>query len=302
MVNWPTLEMDELAAEFEGRMGFYVEDLESGSTHQYCAAERFPTASVCKICVMVELFGQVAAGTRSLDDRYRLTGAFSGHGSGALKWALDSPELSLRDYCRLMVSISDNMATDLLIDLLGLELINRRMETLGYPNLHTGANMTRFHYTMTDMADAPGSVANDQLMAERSKAKGIDHSSASFADDPANNIAAPGEMGALLGRLCRGEIFNAEISAQMIDMLRLCVDRRMVPHYLKAGVETAHKIGSSGRIKADVGIVFLPAGPLVIAAFALAGRDGVDGAEPIARLTRLAVEALSPQSLKEVQA
>jgi len=84
--------MDELAAEFEGRMGFYVEDLESGSAHQYCAAERFPTASVCKVCVMVELFGQVVAGTRSLDDRHRLTGSFSGHGSGALKWALDGPE------------------------------------------------------------------------------------------------------------------------------------------------------------------------------------------------------------------
>ncbi|MEE3258549.1 MAG: serine hydrolase [Candidatus Latescibacterota bacterium] len=299
MADFPTREMDQLAAGYDGRMGFYVEDLHSGQVHQYCAAERFPTASVCKVCVMVELFRQVAAGARSLDERQRLAGPISRHGTGALKWAVDHPELSLRDYCRLMVSISDNVATDVLIDLLGLKAINGTMQELGYANLHTGANMTRFHYAMAGMADAPGSPENDRRMMERTKAEGVDHGSASFADDPANNLAAPGEMGELLGRLCRGEIASEEASAGMIEMLKLCADRRMIPRYLAPGVETAHKIGSSGWIKADVGIVFLPKGPLVVSAFALAGCDGVDGAEAIAQLNRLAVETLSPESLKE---
>ena len=121
MADLPTRAMDRLAGEFGGRMGFYVEDLNSGGAHGYCADERFPTASVCKVCVMVELFRQVAEGACTLADRHRLAGSISRHGSGTLKWAVDDPELSLRDYCRLMMAISDNVATDALIGLLGLE-------------------------------------------------------------------------------------------------------------------------------------------------------------------------------------
>ncbi len=298
MANLPIRAMDRLAAEFDGRMGFYVEDLNSGVAHGYCADERFPTASVCKVCVMVELFRQVAEGACTLGDRHRLAGSISRHGSGTLKWAVDGPELSLRDYCRLMMAISDNVATDALIGLLGLEAINATMQSLGYPNLHTGATLTRFHYAMAGMADAPGSPENDQRMMERIQAYGIDRDCASFADDPANNLAAPGEMGRLLGRLCRGEIIDAEASVGMVEMLGLAANRDMIPRYLDPGVDIAHKFGSSGRIKADVGIVYLPGGPLVVSAFALAAA-AADGAAAIAELTRLAVGALAPASVKE---
>ena len=279
-------------------MGFYVEDLDSRVAHGYCADERFPTASVCKVCVMVELFRQVAEGARTLDDRHRLSGSISRHGSGTLKWAVNGPELSLRDYCRLMMSISDNVATDVLIGLLGLDAINATMQTLGYPNLHTGATLTRFHYAMAGMADAPGSLENDRQMMERIHARGIDRDCMSFADDPANNLAAPGEIGSLLGRLYRGEIIDADASEGMIEMLGLAADRQMIPRYLNADVDIAHKFGSSGRIKADVGIVYLPGGPMVVSAFALAA-DEADGAKAIAELTRQAVGALAPASLKE---
>ena len=62
-------------------------------------------------------------------------------------------------------------------------------------------------------------------------------------------------------------------------------------------LRVAHKYGSSGRIKGDAGIVFPPQGPLVIAAFALAATDEADGADAIARVSRLSVEALSPVSV-----
>ena len=298
MADLPIRAMDRLAAEFDGRMGFYVEDINSSLTHGYCADERFPTASVCKVCVMVELFRQVVEGARTLDDRHRLVGSISRHGSGTLKWAVDSPELSLRDYCRLMMSISDNVATDALIGLLGLEAINATMQTLGYPNLHTGATLTRFHYAMAGMVDAPGSSENDRRMMEYIQTHGIDRECASFADDPANNLATPGEMGHLLVRLCRGEIIDVDASAGMVEMLGLAASRQMIPRYLDPSVDIAHKFGSSSRIKADVGIVYLPSGPLVISAFALAAGEA-DGAAAIAELTRQTVGALAPTSLKE---
>ena len=298
MADLPIRAMDRLAAEFDGRMGFYVEDINSSLTHGYCADERFPTASVCKVCVMVELFRQVVEGPRTLDDRHRLVGSISRHGSGTLKWAVDSPELSLRDYCRLMMSISDNVATDALIGLLGLEAINATMQTLGYPNLHTGATLTSFHYAMAGMVDAPGSSENDRRMMKYIQTHGIDRECASFTDDPANNLATPGEMGHLLVRLCRGEFIDVDASAGMVEMLGLAANRQMIPRYLDPSVDIAHKFGSSGRIKADVGIVYLPSGPLVISAFALAAGEA-DGAAAIAKLTKQTVGALAPTSLKE---
>lgn len=66
---------------------------------------------------------------------------------------------------------------------------------------------------------------------------------------------------------------------------------------LDPGVKVAHKYGSSGRIKGDAGILFLPAGSLIIAAVALGATDQADGAREIARISRLAVEALSPESV-----
>jgi beta-lactamase class A len=298
MAIFPVQEMDNIAAQFDGRMGFYIEDLHSGAMHQYRAEERFPTASVCKVCVLVELFRRIEAGQWSLDDRFCLEGAFSRHGSGALKWAVDAPELSLRDYCRLMISISDNVATDFLIELLGLEAINSTMIALGYRHLHTGANLTRFHYAMAGQQDAPGSFENDQAMSKRTAAVGIDHACASFCDDPANNLAAPDEMGQLLGRLAQGQVFSPAASAAMVEMLKLCVDRRMIARDLVPAIETAHKIGSSGRIKADVGLVFLPTGALIISAFALAKDDQAAGADAIAEVSRLAIGALAPECLK----
>ena len=74
----------------------------------------------------------------------------------------------------------------------------------------------------------------------------------------------------------------------------------MIPRYLVPTVAVAHKYGSSGRIKGDAGVVFLPQGPMVIAAFALAAKDGADGAEVIARISRLAVGAIAPDCVAKI--
>jgi hypothetical protein len=83
----------------------------------------------------------------------------------------------------------------------------------------------------------------------------------------------------------------------MVEMLGLGTNRTMICRDLDPGVRVAHKYGSSGRIKGDAGIVFLPDGPLVIVAFALGATDQADGAGAIARISRLAVEVLSPESV-----
>ncbi|MDP6065603.1 MAG: serine hydrolase [SAR202 cluster bacterium] len=105
----PTQEMDRVADEFGGGVGFYVKDLATGTLHECNADQRFPTASICKIPVMIELFRQAEEGELSLLDRRRLKQPISAAGTGVLRMMEDDPELTLRDYCRLMIQASDNM-------------------------------------------------------------------------------------------------------------------------------------------------------------------------------------------------
>lgn len=296
---WPRQEMDRAVDEFDGRMGFAVEDLRTGQTHTCNARQRFPTASVCKIPVMVELFRQTEEGKLSLDERRRLAKGISTHGSGMLSMTSDRPELSLRDYCRLMIGISDNMATDMVMHAVGLESINACMDALGYPNIRTGMTLGTWHYAMAHMEDMPCTTENDALFLERAKGADRDYGGLPYSDSLENNVAAPGELARLLGELCRGRIISAGASAAMVEMLGLATNRTMICRDLDPGVRVAHKYGSSGRIKGDAGIVYLPQGPLVIAAFALGAPDEADGADAIARVSRLAVEAVSPESVAQ---
>ncbi len=295
--QFPTAVCDQIAVDFRGRIGFYIEDLTTGITHEYNADQRFPTASVCKIPVMIELFRQVEIGSLSLDERYRLQGNISTHGSGTLKLMEDAPELTLRDYCRLMIGISDNMATDFLLRVVGLESVNTTLDAMGFPNTRTSVTLGRYHYRMFGMDDVPCNRENDVLQHKRAQTQGVDFNSISFQDSLENNVATPRDMGSILKQLHAGQIVSPQASTTMIEMLKLCNDRRMIARDLKPDIPIGHKIGSSGRIKGDVGLIFLLTGPLVVSAFALANGDGIRGDEAIAEITRLAVGAFSPESI-----
>ena len=295
--TWPVVEMDRVVDDFDGRMGFAVEDLGTGQTYGCNAEQRFPTASVCKIPVMVELFRQVEEGKLSLDERRRLGEGISTHGSGTLSMTADRPELSLRDYCRLMIGISDNMATDMVMQVVGLESINACMDAMGYPNIRTGLTQGSWHYAMAHMEELPCTAQNDALLVEKAKGGNRDYGSLPYSDSLDNNVATPGELARLLGELCRGRIVSEGASASMVEMLELATNRTMICRDLDPELRVAHKYGSSGRIKGDAGIVYMPQGPLVMAAFALAASDEADGAGAIAEVSRLAVEALSPESV-----
>ena len=299
MSLFPDAALRQIAAAFDGRMGWHIEDLATGQVHQYKADERFPTASVIKIAVMVELFRQAEAGGLSLDDRYRLRGDISTHGSGVLAIARDEPELSLYDYARLMMGISDNIATDYLMGLMGLGAINATLDRLGCPNVRAAVTLGRYHYRMVGMDEEPTNRANDAVYRERASTQGVNYGSVSYSDSLENNVAAPGELAALLAAIQGGQVVSATACQAMLELLKTARDMRMIRRYLKPDVVVAHKYGSSGLIKGDAGLVWLPEGPLVVVAFALARGDGPAAAEAIAQVTRLAVEALAPECVAD---
>jgi len=299
-MTFPISEMDTIAREFDGRMGFFLEDVTTGETHEYASSQRYPTASVCKITVMAELFRQDAEGILSLGDRKRLEDRYSTHGSGQLKLMQDEPEITLRDYCRMMITISDNMATDLLMETVGIPNINAFLDRMGYSNTRTSVTMGRYHYRMTYQDDLSTSRANDVLQMEASAAGANDYKSISYSDSLENNVAAPGEMGSIMKRMYDGTLVSPQASSEMLEMMKNARDDRMIRRDLPREIIVAQKSGSSGRIKGNVGIVYLPSGPMIISAFATANSNDVRADEAIAKVCRLAYSAFCPEVLASV--
>ena len=136
----------EIAARVDGVVGYVIVDRTSGDRITHLEREAFPTASTIKLAIVYELFTQVEEGKVRLDETITLDRGKAVGGSGIL-FELGTPTLSIRDYATLMVTLSDNTATNLLIDRLGMENITRRMASLGL-----GATKLRRH--MMDTAAA----------------------------------------------------------------------------------------------------------------------------------------------------
>jgi beta-lactamase class A len=119
-----------IAAGVDGVVGYEIVDLTSNDRVGHLEHESFPTASAIKLAIVYELYKQVAEGRIKLDETLVLDRGKAVGGSGVLIH-MGTPTLSLRDYATLMVTLSDNTATNVLIDRLGMAEIARRMQKLG---------------------------------------------------------------------------------------------------------------------------------------------------------------------------
>ena len=128
-------EARRLVERFSGRAGYFIHDLRTGESAGLNAGESFPTASMIKLPILVEMFYQTGDGRFGLDETRIVRAPDHVGGSGILRNLSPGLQLPLRDLAYLMMSISDNTATNLLIDLVGREAVNARMVELGCPHL-----------------------------------------------------------------------------------------------------------------------------------------------------------------------
>ena len=275
--------VERVAADFDGSIGVYARDLTTGRTFGFHQDELFCTASVFKLPVMVELFRRGEAGELSLKDRRRVSERASRHGTGLLKCLRDSPELSLEDFCRLMIIHSDNIATDTLMEIADPESVTRTMTGLGFPKTRVSGNVTRMHYGLIGIDSSIGSPENDELLTHRSREGTL--VVGGFADRSLNgNVTTPAEMGRLLEQLERGEVVSESASGQMLAIMKETASRSMIPKHLPPGTVVAHKVGGTWRVKADVGIAYLDSGPVVMSLFAYCDPEERRETEVLARI------------------
>jgi len=248
-----------VADGLDGVMGYAIKDVKTGAVQLLNADEVFPQASSIKIAVLFEVFKRAEEGSLRLDERIELTPDKKVAGSGVLFY-LGQPSLTLsvKDLSVLMVVLSDNTATNLLIDRVGLEAVNKRLDGLGLPK-------TRLRRRMMDLKAA---------------AEGRE------------NVSTPREMMTLLEKIWSGAVLKDPFRKEMVEVLSIEKDSPLRAGVLAVAedVAVAEKPGELEAVRCDSGIVLLPDRPYIIAVMTTyLKRDG-EGNPAIAAVSRLACE------------
>ncbi len=258
-------QVELVSRRIRGEVGVAVKHLETGEELAVRGEEFFPLASVFKIPILVEVMAQVKEGKFTLDDRWDLQPLDLHLGSGLLS-SLKAPgiSLSVRNIIYLMMLISDNSATDLLLNKVGAENVNRRLRSFGVEGIsvnrtcqelildYRGVDYEKYkNLTLEELekALAQERQANPQAFEQARKSFSL------VMKDQSTPLA----MNRLLELIATGKILDKESCDFIIDvMLRCQTGERRLKGDLPAGVRVAHKTGTIGGTVNDAGIIFLP--------------------------------------------
>ena len=289
--------LDELAAQKVGRVGIAVVDLQTGERVSVNGNERFPMASVVKLAVAAAYLSEVDAGRRTLDRKIALDEKWR-VGSDGIAKLMPHPgvTLSAANLIELMMRVSDNTATDMLVaDLGGPSAVQRWLDRNRLAGVRMDRTIAQLVLDNLGLPLLPGKTAAQTLWDSDKPADELRPSiSARFDIDP-RDTATPLGIADFLQRHNRGELLSKESRGFLIDVMSRCetgADR--IPGQLPVGTRVEHKTGTLGGISNDVGIVTLADGRrFVIAVFTREIADGPARAKIIADVSRAAYDQLA---------
>jgi len=283
---------DEIVKEtagFERILGVAVRHLGTGEEASFNGGELFPTASVFKVPVIVELYRQVEAGRLGLDDRMVLKEAEKVPGSGILKELSEGLEVTVRDLSRLMMILSDNTATDMIVERVGKDNVNATMRRLGLRKTAVVADCRDMLFDLVGANDLPDEEKTLALYLQLSKGVGAKKGSWSLGTER-NDVTTPLEMNRLLGLMVDGKAAGRASCDSILATMEKCqTGEYRVPKYLPAeGVRMQRKTGSLPGIRNDVGVItVLATGErYCISCFTKGAVDVFAAEEAIARVSR----------------
>lgn len=223
--------VETLLADLDGRAAIMAKDLAGASLLQYGADAPFLSASLIKVPILWHFLREVYAGRLDRHELVIVPPAAAVGGSGVIAALEPGVTLRLTDLAVLMTIVSDNTATNLLIDRLGLEPLAATIEGLGL-------SRTRLQRKMMDY---------------ESRARGLE------------NVTTAADMVHLFTRIARGEGLPAAAADEVLSILKKQQDRQKIPALLPEETVMAHKTGELEGVEHDAGILFVGGHPVVVA-------------------------------------
>jgi beta-lactamase class A len=255
-VLWQKLqeELRSVDQGLDGVMGLAVKDLTSGETFFIHGDEIMPQASSIKIAVLADLYLQAQQGKLKLTDEYVVKQEDLVTGSDiTLGLTPGVTRLTLRDLATMMVAVSDNSATNVLIRHVGMDNVNAMLDSLG---LHA----TRLRRQMMDLK---------------------------AASEGRENVSTPREMMTLLETIYRGKLLNKQMTADFLKMLSTHKESSLLQG-LPDDTVAASKPGELEAVRNDSGIVFLKNRPYILCVMTTYLKDEKDGSAAIRKISALA--------------
>lgn len=284
--------LQELVNAFPGTMGVAVRDIASGQQISINGDRQFPMASAYKIPILVEVFRQAEAGKFSLDDRIELSAEDRTLGSGVLTLMATGLKPTIRDLALLMIILSDNQATDVLLTKVGAENVTATMRKLGLNNIRvdrTTFELIRDYLALID--ESAAGKSKQQLMnrpqLNTSSPERVAKADAEFAKTM-KDVASPEDMARLLDMIVKGKAASEDSCRQMMTIMNRQQFNHRLPRYLPENTGFAHKTGTIGSTTNDAGVMFIRGNPIALVVFTVdkrAGRGEVE--EQMGRLARV---------------
>ena len=228
---------------FPGTVSLFARNLDSGDTVAIRATEPVRTASTIKLPILCAVSDAVARGQAKWTDTLTVTGAEKASGSGIIASEIsDGVQLPLRDVAHLMMVLSDNTATNMILERFGADMVNAYLERIGIQN-------TRSMRKILGGSAPPGVSAAGKLPENQKFGLGK---------------STPRDMVTILEKLERGEIVDAATSKEILAIMKRCQDstgiRRRLSEY-----PIANKTGALDALRSDVGIVYSKGGRIAMA-------------------------------------
>lgn len=252
---WQKLQEDLRSVDhhLDGIMGLAVKDLTSGQEFYINGDEIMPQASSIKIAILAELYRQAQQGRLKLTDDYIVRREDMVPGSGiVLGLTPGVTRVTLRDLATFMIAVSDNSATNVLIDRVGMDNVNSMLGTMGLRSTHLRRKM----------------------MDLRAASEGRE------------NVSTPHEMMALLEAIYRGKLLNKELTEDYIKVLSTHKESAMLQG-LPDGVMAANKPGELEAVRNDSGIVFIKDRPFILCVMTAYLKDEGEGSAAIRKIAAL---------------
>jgi beta-lactamase class A len=253
--------MRQHITRLRGTMGVAVKSLNGAYEFYHKEHEVFHAASIIKIPILLELYRQVEQQTLSLERRMVLSDDHKVGGAGVLNELHEGLILTIKDLAILMIVVSDNTASNMLIDVVGEERVNCLLRQMGMRN----------------------SALRKKFMIE-------------LADPSIINLISPYDAMVIMERLYEGEILSKPLTAEVLDILSRQQYREKIPLLLPEDLQVANKTGEVTGVRHDVGIVFLQDNPYVLSLMTKDVADNLEADRTIAEISKILFDFFAEKS------
>ena len=234
-------------ANFQGTVTLYAKNLDSGQTVGIRPTDPVRTASTIKLAILAAVFDAVARGQARMDEPLTVTAAEKVSGSGVIGTEIsDGVQLPLRDILHLMIVLSDNTATNMVLERFTADAVNAYLDRIGLPDTRS---MRKVRGDGNQLKPAEGWSKAGKLPENQKYGLGK---------------STPQDMVTILEKLERGELVNAEASKEMLAIMKRNQDNQGIRRRM-GELPVANKSGALDALRSDVGIVYSKGGRIAMA-------------------------------------